>query len=193
MDFGEAVDKVITRVKRPDKIDSAQDKINEAISLFVVRNWAADLVELTHALSAPTSYIHAIDITASPFERFRKIKYIRPTGYTKYLTWRDPAKIFQENCEEINVWYRGGNYVRSKISSLVSTFEIGYYQYHEILTENDDTDWMLDQIWPAINAYVLGELFGEIGEDTDARAYTARWPVLLNAFHNDIGDGISNG
>lgn len=193
MNFGEAVDNLVRRIKRPDKVLDAQDAINRAIGLFATSTFYHDLVELTHTLPSPGEYIQAVDITAAPFARFRKIKYILPTGYRKYLTQMDPSRIWQNNCESINTWYRGGNYIRFKLSDLVNTAEIGYYQYHVVLEDDADEDWMLDQMWPAVQAYALAELFADIGNDADAASFNKRWPVLLNAYKDDIGDGVSHG
>lgn len=191
MNFAEAVDNIVTRIKRPDKVLDCGDAINRAINLFGTSTWAADLVELTHTLAAPTSYVQAIDITASPFARFRKVKYIRPTGYRKYLTFRDSSRIWDHNCESTDVWYRGGNYIRFKLSALQTTAEMGYYQYHIPLADDADTDWMLDQMWPAIQSYALQEMFADIGNMDESAKHEKRWPVLLAAYKEDIGDGVS--
>lgn len=192
MNLGEAVDNLVRRIKRPDKDLDAIDAINRAIGLFATSTFFHDLVELQVSLIA-TEYIQALDITASPFARFRKVKYIRPTGYRKFLTWRDPSRIWDNNCESTDVYYRAGSFVRFKLSNLQPTAEMGYYQYHLPLVDSDDIDWMLDQMWPGVQAYALSELFADIGNDADASAFNKRWPVMLQAYKDDIGDGTSAG
>lgn len=190
MDFSEAVQLIVDRCKRPDKTEDIKAAINRAIGLFAVKNWAHDLVELTHTITS-TEYAQSFDITAAPFARFRKIKYIRPTGYRKYLSWRDPAHIFNDGKECVNTWYRAGNNIVFKLSRLQDTLEIGYYQYHATLIDDADTDWMLDQIWPALHDYVLGNIHGEIGNDQERARMENKGMLLLDAFHADIGDGIA--
>lgn len=192
MNLGEAVDNLVRRIKRPDKEQDAEDAVNRAIGLFATSNWAHDIVELTANLNS-AEYVQAIDITASPFARFRKVKYIRPTGYRQYITYRDPSRIWDNNCESLNVYYRAGNYIKFKLSSLQSTAEMAYYQYHSALITPEATDWMLDQMWPAVQAYALAELHADIGNDADAQSYNKKWPILLQAYKDDIGDGISYG
>lgn len=192
MDFGEAVQLIVDRVKRPDKTEDIKAAINRAIGLFAVKNWAHDIVELTHTIVA-TDYAQSFDITAVPFERFRKIKYIRPTGFRKYLSWRDPSRIFQPNGAEcLDVWYRSGNNIVFKLSKLQPTLEIAYYQYHLAMIADDDTDWMLDQVWPALHDYVTGNIHGEIGNDQERARYESKGMLLLDAFHADIGDSVAH-
>lgn len=191
MNFGEAVEVILRRLKRPDKIEDAQDSINRAISIFATANFYADLVE-TQVDLAGQEYLQSIAVNASPFSRFRKIKYLRPEGYYTYITWTDPSRIFTQGCEQLNTWYRAGNNLVFKLSALADTAQVGYYQYHEYLVADEDTDWMLDEMFPAVLAYTLSELFQDIGDDATADRYTRRWPVLLQTFKEDIGDGVSH-
>lgn len=192
MNFGEAVDNIATRLKRPDKILDVQDAINRAISVFTTATFFADLLELQVALVS-TTYTQSLDITANPFTRFRKIKYIRPTGYRRYITWMDPSRIWMNNCENVNVWYRAGNNIQFKLSALQSTAEIGYYKYPVVMDDDADTNWMLDQMFPAVQSYALCELFREIGNDADGDRYERRWQGLLATYKEDLGDGASYG
>lgn len=191
MNFGEAVEVILRRLKRPDKTEDAQDSINRAISIFATANFYADLAE-TQIDLAGQDYLQEVAINASPFSRFRKIKYLRPEGYYTYITWTDPSRIFTQGCEQLNTWYRSGNNLVFKLSSLADTAQVGYYQYHEYLVDDDDTDWMLDEMFPAVLSYALSELFQDIGDDATADRYTRRWPVLLQTFKEDIGDGVSH-
>lgn len=194
MNFGEAADYLASRIKRPDKVSNAESAINRAISVFATSNFYHDMVEPPSIALVAQSYVQAIDITASPFTRFRKIKYLRPTGYRKYITWRDPAKIFdQGGCEAFDVWYRGGNYIRFKLSNLQPSLEVGYYQYHLPMTAPEDVDWMLNEIWPAVEAYALAELQQDIGNTEESSIWQRKWPALLQTYRGDIGDAVSYG
>lgn len=190
MNFGEAADYLANKVKRLDKAPDAETYINQAISIFATSNFFHDLVELDVALAAQ-DYIQAIDITASPFIRFRKVKYLRPTGYRKYLAWVDPSRIFTGGCEQTDSWYRSGNYLRFKLSNLQATLAIGYYQYHLPMTAAENTDWMLTEMFPAIEAYALSELHDDIGNVDEAGRWQRKWPALLQVYKDDLGDGVS--
>ena len=193
MNFGEAVDNIVSRVKRPDKRDEIGDAINRAIGLFATATFYQDLVEFTATLTPADQYVHQLAINASPFVRFRKIKYLRPTGYRNYLAFRDPSRVWQGGHEAQDVWYRSGNYLYFKLTRLSSTIEIGYYQYHAVLNLDGETDWMLDEMWPAVQAYAMAEIFDDIGNADEAAKYSRKWPILLNAYKEDIGDGVSQG
>lgn len=190
--FGQAVENIYSRIKRPDKALECGDAINRAIGLFTTSTWFTDLVELTAPLESD-EYIQSLDISTTPYARFRKIKYIRPTNYRQFLSWMDPSRIWAHGCENVNVWYRAGNRIQFKLSTKNSTAELGYYQYPAVLEDDADENWMLDQIWPAVQAYALAEMFADIGQDQDAANYGRRWPILLQAYHRDIGDAVSYG
>lgn len=193
MNFREAKLEVIGIVKRPDKLTAAGAAINKAISLAALRNFSADTIEVTVPIDN-TEYTQRLDLLDTAYwNRFRKIQYIRPTGYKKYLEWKDPSKIYNDGQECRNVWYRSGTGILISLSALQSSLEIGYYQYHTILVADADTDWMLNEIWPYILDYACGELFGDIGDSEDARRKASSAQFLLDGFARDLGDGVSYG
>jgi len=190
MDFSEAVQLINNITKRPDKTAEVKAAINRAIGLFAVKGWAHDRVELTHNIVS-TDYAQSFAINAAPFARFRKIKYIRPTGYRIYLAYRDPSRIFQPNGHEcLDSWYRSGVNIVFKLSKLQSSLEIAYYQYHLAMLADADTDWMLDEVWPALHDWTVADIMGQIGNDQERARYQAKATVLLDAFHADIGEGV---
>jgi hypothetical protein len=194
MNFLEAQNEIVALVKRPDKRDAIKGHINRAIAFVAAAGtWSHDLVELQHTI-ASDDYSQSFAINESPFERFRKIKYIRPTGFRKYLTLRDSAAVFDANgCQAINVYYRAGNNIVFNLSSLQETLEIGYYQYHAPLVLDADVDWMLDEIWPVIHDIAISYTFQDIGNDADSNKYLQWGMTQLRIFLRDLGDGVSNG
>jgi hypothetical protein len=194
MNFLEAQDAIIQLVKRPDKRTDIKGHINRAIGLFAAGGtFFADLVELTHTIDG-TQYAQSFSVATTPFARFRKIKYIRPTGWKRYLNWRDPSTVFDTNgCESLNVWYRAGNNIVFKVSTLINTLEIGYYQYHTILVDDEDTDWMLDEMWPAVHDIAGSYAFGTIGNQDEKRSYFALGMDQYRVYQKDLGDGVSSG
>lgn len=188
MNFGDAAAKIVDRVNRADKLQAAKDGINDAIATFATRPFVADLASATLTLVSST-YEQSFDTTVSPFARFRKVKWIRPSGYRKYVVYRDPAKIFQNGCETRDVYYVEGVNLIFKLSALQSTAAIAYYQYHTQLEDDIDEDWMLDKMWPAVRAYALSSVFGEIGDDAERARYEKEYLLKWSMFHADLGDG----
>lgn len=188
MNFGQAKDSIIDTVHRADKATDIGDAINEAISVLATKPWALDLTSATVTVTSPTDYEHSFDSATSPFTRFKRIKWMKPPGWTKYIQHRDPARIFVENCESLNTWYMEGTTVIFKVSSLITTVRVGYYQYHATLSAAADTDWMLVQLWPVVRAYVLAEIYRQIGDDAESQSYKAKWPLLWDLAHVDFGD-----
>lgn len=194
MDFVTATDEIVRLVKRPDKREDIKGHINRTISLFAANGtFFHDLVEMQHTVNG-SEYAQSFSIAVAPFERFRKIKYIRPTSWRKYLTWRDPATVFDANgCQAQNVWYRAGNNIVFNVSSLVSTLEIGYYQYPVNLVNDSDVNWMLDEMWLAVKDIAASYTFGTIGNESEKRTYFATGMEMYRVFLRDLGDGDSSG
>ena len=193
MDFREAKVQVYSKIKRPDKESEAGDAINEAIAFAALRNFSADLVEVTHPITN-TEYAHRLDLTnPTYFTRFRKIKYIRPTGYRKYLEFRDAAKVFQEGTECRDVWYRSGTGILISLSALQSTLEIGYYRYPATMTKNEDTHWMLDQMWLYVKDFAISRMYEAIGEPEESNRLYAKAIRTLEGYVTDLADGVSYG
>ena len=193
MQFSDAIQEVIQTVKRPDRRTDIKTRINRAIAFCVTSGtFAADLVELQLAIDS-TLYAQSFDVSDTPFARFRKFKYIRPTGYTKYLTWRDPSRVFDGGCESLDVWYRAGNNCVFKLSKLQSTLEIAYYQYHATLVADTDEDWMLDEMWPCIHDLAAAYFFQLVGNVEEYRRYHDSGITQYNVYLRDLGDGVSRG
>jgi hypothetical protein len=171
VDFGTARSVIGDTTKRPDKIAEIKNAINAAIEFYSnSSDWSNDLVETTVNINS-TLYAQSLTI-ASSFTRFKKIKYIRPTGWQKYLTWWDPATIFDENQNEIvNTWYRSNSNIIFKLSTLASSLEIGYLQYHNYLVADSDTHWMLDIFPQMIMDKACERIFSLIGNDTESVLY----------------------
>lgn len=194
MDFATATDEVVRLVKRPDKREDIKTHINKAISLFAASGtFFHDLIELQHTVNG-AQFAQSFSIAVSPFVRFRKIKYMRPTTWKRYLTWKDPSQVFDANgCQAQNVWYRAGNNIVFSVNSLIATLEIGYYQYHAPLIADGATDWMLDEMWPAVKDIAASYAHGTIGNENEKRTYYATGMEMYRVFLRDLGDGDSPG
>lgn len=192
MNFGEAADNIVTTTKRADKLEDIQAAINEAVMVLSTRSFMFDAASATVTFVTPTSYTQSFTITESPFTRYKKMKWMKPLDWKKYILWRDPAKVFHDNCESLDVWYQEGNDINFKLSKLSTAVRVGYYQYHAVLVDNSDEDWMLDRIWPTVRAYVLAEIFRQIGDDAESQSYARKWPTLWDLNFADIGDGVEH-
>lgn len=190
MNLGQAVDQIGRLTKRPDLEDNIIDAINEAISFAASRNFARDLVEITHTING-SLYVQRVDLTHADFVRYKKIKYIRPTASRYFLNWTDPTTAYAQGIACKNVWYQAGTGLLINMASVSPSLEIGYYQYHTTLINAADTDWMLDLIWPCIKALAVAELFGGMGDDQERARYTTKATRLLETAVADFGDGVA--
>lgn len=186
--FGEMVALVNRRTKRPDKADIVRDGINAAISFFSSGNFDADMIELPTFAISSTDYAQSFAINTSPFERFKVINYIRPTGYTKKLEWRDPKHIFDGNCEKLDVYYRSGVNIVFKLCRLQSQLKLGYFQYHERIDDDDDDaeDWILNELTEAVSLYTRSRVMRDIGEDTEANNNYKEALILWESYKQSV-------
>lgn len=188
MNFGEMQDLVIRRTKRPDKADIVRDGINAAIAFFSSANFDADRVELTNFSIDSTLFAQSFPINTSPFERFKVIDYIRPTGYSRNLAWRDPKHVFNNGYETLDVYYRSGTNITFKLCKLQSELKIGYFQYHERLEDDDDDaeDWILDELTEGVSLYTRSRVMRDIGEDTESNNNYKEALILWESYKQSI-------
>lgn len=191
MIFREAVDTITALIKRPDKEADVKVNINEAISVAALRNFSRDLIEFTLPIVA-TDYSQRIALTNPTYwTRFSRIKYIRPTGYRKSLTHRDPSKVWINGTETVDCWYHSGTGLIVRLGRLQSTLEVGYYRYHATLTQDEGTDWMLDEMWPYVYNYAASKSFGAIGNEQERARYFAEATRLSDAYFLSLGDRVA--
>lgn len=193
MDFQTATDEIIDLIGRPDKETSVKRCINRAIQRFVASGtFAHDFVEPVGFAIDPTLYAQSFDITASPFVNFRKMKYMKLPGAKDYIKWIDPSQIFSNNCEATNVWYRSGNNIIFRTSTLSATLLLGYYKYHPPLVADADTDWMLDELWSPVHDLAVSFAMQDIGNTDESNKYFVWAMDNFKILMRDLGDGVSH-
>jgi len=163
MDFGTMVDAIALRCIRPDKAIDIEAAINDAIEYCTVNgDFADDLIEGNTTVDG-TVYTQSI-IISTTFTRFRKIKYLRPNGYTKMLSPRDPSKIFDDRgntCRDM--YYRAGDNLVLNTSATISTIYYGYYQFPLRMTADADTHWMMNNMHMTIFNIALADIWDDVG------------------------------
>lgn len=192
MDFGTMADNITTRLIRPDKDLEAKDAINDAIEFCTVNgDFANDLVESTVAVES-TVYSQSIVISTT-FTRFRKIKYLKPLGYTKFLEWRDPSRMFDMDGNQCrDVWYRAGDNIVINTSSLIETMLYGYYQFPERLDDDADTHWMMDYMYSAIFNLACADMWDSVGNAEEGTRYRKKGEQALVAHRRDHQDSVAH-
>jgi len=196
MPLGELRARIYRTTKRSDLVEKTLDAINDAIELLTAHgDFAADLVEGSVAISS-SEYAQSIVISTT-FTRFRKIKYLRPSTYSLYLKKTDPAKIFIEKNptlgqEKIDVWYRAGDNLVFKLSTLSSLMLYGYYQYPERFddeSDDDDTNWFIDNMEGTVATMACAIMFEDMGNSDEAARLEAKALKWLAVHKNDKQDG----
>lgn len=191
MNLGELKAWVIRTVKRPEKAADIVDAINSAIEFAAANgDFAWDLVEGTVDID---SSLYAQNIViSSAFTRFRKIKYLRPSGYTRYINWRDPSRIFDnKGLENVDCWYRAGDNIIFKLSNLQSAMLYGYYSYPARLSASSSTNAYTEQMTTTIHALACAYIYEDIGNEAEAARLTARGMKFLEVHKADKQDGVS--
>lgn len=181
MTLDELVQQVLGVVGRPDKYTDAVIAVNAAVAKFsVLGNFACDLVEdnVAPTYADSDTYVFTVDISAAPFTRFRKFKYIKPRGWTRYLTMVEPDRMFTADFKEkINTWYRAGSQIVGKAQARLTTLDFGYYQRPAYMTAADAEDyWMMTDPLGivAITHDAVGDIFEIIGDVTEANKYRSK-------------------
>jgi hypothetical protein len=196
VNLGELRAWVLRTVKRPELTVEALDAINAAIEFASSQgDYAWDLVEGTLSSAqgwSSTSYTQSIVISTS-FTRFRKMKYLRPTGERKYLKWQDSARIFDsKGIETVDAWYRAGDRIQIKTCKLGSSCEYAFYQYPSRITNLNTTNNYLTQLSACIHDLTAARMFEDIGNEAEAARLQKRGERFLLAMKHDRQDGVSH-
>lgn len=186
MNFGEMIADTIAILKRPDKVADAGRAINDAIQQYSLSaTFSQDLIENSVPIDG-TVYAQNIVISTT-FPRFRKIHYLKPNTHKKPLEHITPDKVVLPNgCEQVNKWYRSGDYIYFKLGTLASEVHYGYYAYPARLASNDETHWMLEVLPAMIRYKALGDLFDLIGEPSEATKFRDRANGLFLVAKEDL-------
>lgn len=189
MNFGELRQQVVTLTKRPEKVDEAGVAINTAILQYsLATTFAQDLVEGSIPID-PTLYAQNFQISPN-FSRFRKFHYLKPDTYKKPIDHIDPLNVVTPaGCEQLNKWYRSGDYIYFKLSSLAANMGYGYYTYPAPLILAADTHWMCELAWPMLLNYAMSEIYKSIGEPNDANICKAKADAFFITLSNDLSTG----
>ncbi len=191
MTLGELQEMVLRTIKRPELTQQALDAINAAIEYAAAQgDFAFDLVEGALAISS-TAYAQSVTVNTE-FPRFRKIKYLRPAGYRRYLKHRDPSKIFNADCEQTDVWYRAGTSLVFKLSNLQSSLLYGYFQRPDLLEDEDDENEYTLQMPYCIHDIACSRMYDDIGNDAESQRLERRGLRMLSAHKADKQDSVSH-
>lgn len=197
MNFAAAQAEVVGITKRPEKVAETASALNRALSLWTLKaNWKKDLVEqqlpIDPALYGQTIDFSALVLPAVPFVRFRKFKYIRPTGQRYYLRTIEPEQVFVPGGRiQTNRYYVAGNSITFTLSQLDSSLEVGYYQYAPLLVGGTDTHWMLDMIPWVVTEKAAAMILKSIGDDQSAAFYEASSMEFFLTARRDFEDQVA--
>jgi hypothetical protein len=192
MNFGEMVDKIATRTIRPDKEDEIKEAINDAIEYCTVNgSFARDLTEGSVTVDG-TVYSQSIVVSTTFGANFRKIKYLKPYGYNRFLKWRDPARVFDDKDQACtDVWYRAGDNIVIRTSVLVTSILYAYYAFPDRLVNDEDEHWMLDYMQGAIFNYALADIWNSVGNDSEAARCERKADKFLSSHRIDHQDSVA--
>ena len=193
MNFAEAVDAVLSVIKRPDKTAEAGVIVNAVLSRSILKTeFSKDLVETSIPLDS-SLYTQTIDLSAlaSPLVRFRKWKYVKMFGATRYLNYIDPQNVFVPGgWQQQDGYYMIGSSMTIIPSSSASSLLVGYYQYAPNLT-GTEAHWFLDICPYAIVYQAIGELLITMGDAANGKIYKAMGDDMYKIAVNDFKDQIT--
>lgn len=189
---------VLSAVARPDKTTEAITAINGAIARFsALGNFSADVVEATVTLAnSANRYLVNFPLDVAPLVRFRKFKYIKPTGWSRYMTFVEADRMFTDDYrEKVNSWYRAGNSIIGKSSVPLTTLEVGFYQYPAYQTDMAATPyWMMSHPLGIIMIIqeAKGEVFEDIGDTGEAVRMKAKAMQNFTFLRDDVSTGYAH-
>lgn len=184
MNFTEAANAVIEKVKRPDKISLARLEINAALMLFSSQmDSPRDLVEGIYTSGVPADYAHTVPLLTFP--RFRKMDWLRYTGTRNYICPLD-SRLLGSTCDVRDKYYLAGDSFKINLARSVDNLEYSYYAWPATLTDAAPNHWQLEGNWPAIVAKAASKVFIDIGDAESAARAEREAAVHFLSFQGDI-------
>lgn len=171
MNFNEAITEVTRVTARPDQSIEAASAINRAISYCTMRGeFNNDMIEGSIPIE---SNLYGNTIPLNSLTRFRRFKYVKPTGVRYYLSSIGSDKVFTpQGVTQKNVYYVAGGNLTYILAALSTQLEVGYYTYPQVLdTVTNTTHWMLDSMPYVIIELAAAQVFRAIGDDSSAQQY----------------------
>lgn len=191
MNFNEVTSEVLNITARPDRMLEIESRVNASLSRCVLKaSFAQDLVEATLPTD-PTVYGETYDFSADVV-RFRKFKYVKPTGFPRYLTPIDSTQLFQPGgTMQRDKYYVAGLNLTYTLFDLAPSLEVGYYQYAPTLDATvNTTHWLLDLNPWCIIDLASAAIFRSIGDDTSAQVYEKSGTESFLITRRDCEDSI---
>jgi hypothetical protein len=186
MNFAQVVQAVLDITKRPDKQVETERAVNAALSFLILKaEFPQDLVEATLPIST-SEYTGSISIAS--LVRFRKFKFINPSGQRRYLTLISPEQVFTPgSAVQHNTYYVAGttlNYILSILNS-DGILNVGYYQYPPTLAGNE-THWLLEYAPQCVIDRAAGYIFQQIGDESSMGTHMNMSMELYNTLVRDL-------
>lgn len=187
MNFTEAVNAVIEKVKRPDKIQLARLEVNAALMLYSSQmDSPRDLVEGIYTSGVPADFTHSILL--STFPRFRKMDWLRYTGTRNYICKLD-SRLLGSTQDIRDKYYLAGDSFKVNLANSVDNLEYSYFAWPATLTDAAPNHWQLEGNWPALVAKAASKVFIDIGDAEAAARAEREAAVHFLSFQGDITRG----
>ena len=184
MNFTEAVNAVLAKVKRPDKIELARLEVNAALMLYSSQmDSPRDLVEGIYTSPNPADFAHIVAL--STFPRYRKMDWLRYTGTREYICPLD-SRLLGSTQNIQDKYYLAGDSFKINLSRAVANLEYSYYAWPVTLTDAAPLHWQLEGNWPAIVSKAAAKVFVDIGDAEAAARAEAAAAVHFLSFQGDI-------
>lgn len=189
MIFSEIQTEIMRITSRPDKGDDTISAINRAVNRLTLKgDFAQDLVEGSLSVNAA---LYGATVSLTSLTRFRKFRYLKPTGVKYYLTPLPPEKIFTpKNAVQPNKYYIAGTSLTYTLGALTPTLEYGYFTYPiQLDAVTNNTHWMFNVIPFAVIDLAASVVFNTIGDEVSSKKFESSAMDLYNTYKSDVAQG----
>lgn len=186
MKYSELVQEILLACKRPDKINSIKRELNAALTFYCLdNNFSRDTEEATVAID-PNQFSQTLAL--SSLSRFRKLRYIKYAGLTRFLTVLSSTEMFKP-CAQGDKYYIVGDSINFSLLAKTSGLDIGWYKFPPILTGAGDSDtfWLLDVAPWMVFDRAASIIFREIGDEKSMQTHAASAREQYLAARKDLG------
>lgn len=189
--YTELIDGILVWTKKPLLTAEMDLAIRNAINAaHRADKFPRDLVSVDITGLEPTR-IQSINYTATPFERFRMLAAVGPTGVDLGYNVVDALDLFdQDGYARENIAYVAGTNINIRAVAPATELTVQYYQRPDLSDLTELNDWIVDAHQDLIVLWAAASILTIINEQ-EIKTRVEKLAVI--AYQNLLSDAIESG
>lgn len=163
----DVINTVIDNTGRVDKTAYIQQAVNPVVQAIAsIKDFPITLTEIKYPVSNTVS-VHTLQLPTD----YRKTSYLRPAPWAKLLTPIIPRNGISQGQEVVDSYYESGTSLVVNLAPhhMTTEFAFGYYAHPAPLTQDTDTNWVLDTYGDVVIDMLIAKVLRITGDANGAQ------------------------